>query len=94
MSRRNYTREILSQVRAGKVPVNSVGPGSVVWLAARSKNDPKPWTDGTFRYSGREIDTEDGCRKSINGTVDRCGLQAEHRHDCRRIAAYIHYTYS
>lgn len=57
MKRRNYTREILAQMAEGKVPVNSVGPERPVTYDPRSKADPKPWTNGVYRYSGREVHT-------------------------------------
>lgn len=57
MKRRNYTREILAQVKAGRVAVNSLGPERPVTYSPRSKSDPKPWDNGTFRYSGRYVHT-------------------------------------
>jgi hypothetical protein len=58
MKRRHYTREIQAELaRGGRVAVNSVGPMTVVRYEPRSKRDPQPWTNGTFRYSGREVHT-------------------------------------
>lgn len=58
MKRRHYTREIQSQLaKGGRVAVNSVGPQTFVRYEPRSKRDPQPWTNGDYRYSGREVHT-------------------------------------
>jgi hypothetical protein len=65
VKRRNYTREILAQVATGRVPVNSVGPECVLRYEPRSKTDPQPWTNGTYRYNGREVHTVPACGQRL-----------------------------
>lgn len=57
MKRRNYTREILNEMAKGRQPFNSVGPEGPVTYEPRSKYDPQPFTNGAYRYSGREVYT-------------------------------------
>ena len=53
---RHYTREVLAQLAQGDfVAVASMGPGDTVTYRPRNSHDSRPWTDGVFRYSGREI---------------------------------------
>ena len=99
MARRNYTRELLAQVRAGRVPVNSVGPKHAVDYVPRSKRDPKPWTNGIHRYSGREVHTEEPCGLPIHfsqsNTISPCGLNRGHNLPCHAMpGGYARYTFS
>lgn len=57
MKRRQYTREILARIAEGQRAVNSAGPQTYVTYSPRCKSDPQPWTNGFFRYSGREVHT-------------------------------------
>jgi hypothetical protein len=83
MAKRNYTREILTQVRAGRVPVSSVGPEYVVQYAPRSKYDPQPWTNGAYRYSGREVHTViQTCGQTVAFGSGRCGRPKRHNGMC------------
>jgi len=59
MSRTNYTRTILAQLALGDfVAVATFGAGHTVHYRPRNGHDPRPWTDGAFRYSGRQLHTE------------------------------------
>lgn len=57
MARPNYTRLILAAIAQGHTAYNSVGPEHEVQYQPRSKNDSRPWCNGVFRYSGREVHT-------------------------------------
>lgn len=63
--RRNYTAEILKEVAAGRVAVNSVGPEVQVTYAPRSLRDPRPWFNGEYRYNGREVHTVEACGQKM-----------------------------
>lgn len=76
MKRRNYTREILDRINKGQVPVATV-LGVRVQYAPRRKTDPAPWTDGFYRWSGREIHTVAPC-DALFGLGKRCNLPAGH----------------
>lgn len=67
MKRRNYTAEIRKQIAAGRVAVNSVGPEYPVTYSPRSKSDPQPWDNGTYRYSGRYVHTVEACGQRLLG---------------------------
>lgn len=83
MKRRNYTREVLGQIKAGRIAVRSVGgtPEPVTYQP-RSKNDPQPWTDGLFRFNGREVHTVEACGHRLldllTGRFTRCTKQVGH----------------
>lgn len=62
---RNYTAEILKQVAAGRVAVNSLGPERPVLHLPRSKGDPQPWFNGAYRYSGRYVHTVEACGQRL-----------------------------
>lgn len=47
-TREGNTRGLLACYRAGWTLMG--GPYHYVTYAPRAKNDPRPWTDGTFRY--------------------------------------------
>lgn len=82
MKRRNYTREILAQMEEGNlVAVNAVGPETVLTLSPRSKTDPRPWTNGTYRYSGREVYAKERCTYQLWGAkhgLRRCTKEEGH----------------
>ena len=86
MKRRNYTREILAQMADGRTPFSSIGSDTVVEYMPRSKGDPKPWTDGTFRYSGRYVHTVAPCYGKVHtpsGRPATCALMDGHQGDCQ-----------
>ncbi len=59
MSRTNYTRTILAQLALGDfVAVVTFGLGRTAYYHPRNGHDPRPWTDGMSRYSGRQLHTE------------------------------------
>lgn len=87
MARRNYTREIMAELRDNRIAVvEYLGRLETVRLAPRSKTDPSPWTDGTYRYSGREVHTVRPCgQKMINissGNYVHCTRPTGHSHAC------------
>lgn len=87
MKKRNYTREIMSELRdAGRIAVRSVGSPEPVRYAPRSQRDPMPWTDGAFRYTGREVHTVRACGKTLlnisAGRVVLCGKPTGHDKAC------------
>lgn len=66
MKRRHYTREIQAELaKGGHMAVNSVGPMTVVRYEPRSSRDPQPWTNGDYRYSGREVHTVPVCGQAL-----------------------------
>lgn len=92
MARRNYTREILKQVRDNRIPVVSyLGRIEVVRLKPRTKTDPAPWTDGTFRYTGREVHTVVPCGMWMlnicTGRYVQCTRPTGHSHACHHASA-------
>lgn len=52
---RHYTREILAQLAQGDFVAVSPAPEYTVTYRPRNSHDCRPWTDGVFRYSGREV---------------------------------------
>jgi hypothetical protein len=89
MSRRNYTREILAAMCDNRVAVVSyLGRIEAVRLEPRSKTDPTPWTDGTFRYSGREVHTVPSCGEKMlhlsSGRFVNCTRPTGHSNACWR----------
>jgi hypothetical protein len=94
MSRRNYTREIKAELRDGRIAVTTLG-GFVraVEHAPRSKSDPQPWTDGTFRYTGREVHTVHPCGKRMLspvgwGTFVHCAKPTGHDKACSSVGSH------
>lgn len=96
MAKRNYTREILAQIKAGRVPVSSVGPEYVVQYAPRSKSDPQPWVSGAYRYNGREVHTMEPCGRPLlsmrSGGMTSCAMHGDHNLACRSGISYIRYN--
>lgn len=86
MKRRNYTREILAQVAAGRVAVRSVGYPAAVQYKPRSKSDPWPWYGEGFRYNGREIHTVEACAQKMlslsGGNFTSCSKPTGHDKAC------------
>lgn len=85
--RRNYTREIKAELRDGRVPVASIGSFTrAVEYNPRSKSDPQPWTDGVFRYTGREIHTVRPCGRKLlslrGGNFTACTRPTGHDRAC------------
>lgn len=94
MAKRHYTRELLTQIKQGRVPVATVR-GARVMYAPRRKTDPQPWSDGFFRYGGREVHCVTPCRlkvPSAPGTAVFCGLVLDHDPDmaCRVLPAVLY----
>lgn len=72
MKRRNYTAEIRKQIATGRVAVNSISPESPVTYSPRAKSDPRPWDNGAYRFSGREVHTVEACgQRMISLTTAR-----------------------
>lgn len=83
MKRRNYTREILTELaKGGRRAVNSVGPEYEVHYEPRTKTDPRPWAGGGYRYSGREVHTVQVCGQALynisRNTMTGCTKVAGH----------------
>ncbi len=84
LKRRDYTREILRQMKAGRVPVRSFGSPEPVRYEPRLPSDPRPWTTLGFRYSGREVHTIDACGRDMvfRARIVRCEKAAGHGQVC------------
>lgn len=80
---RDYTREVRRQVAQGRVAVRSIGTPERVVHEPRTKNDPQPWTDGVFRYTGREVHTLPACREQMfrlkTGQMTECIKPVGHK---------------
>lgn len=87
MARRNYTREILAELRDDRIAVHTAGGVTqTVTYSPRSKTDPLPFTDGQYRYNGREVHTVERCgQKMLNlsgGNFVHCTKPAGHTKAC------------
>lgn len=87
MKRRNYTREIMVEIKGGRIPVASIGSFTrEARYEPRSKTDPMPWTDGIYRYNGREIHTVQPCGRKLlglrTGRFTACTKPTGHTHAC------------
>ena len=61
MAGETWSKKLVEAHKAGKTIVVTFGTCKKVEYKPRNKFDPSPWTDGFFRYTGREchIDEED-----------------------------------
>lgn len=84
---RNYTKELLAAQAAGKVI--KAGHYATVIHQPRNDYDPKPWTDGEYRYDGRDCWPEAPAGECVDAEGNEYPEHSEDELECRRCGAEL-----